>query len=80
MYKNILFNSYFSHLNEALPNAHLQLIGLALKDMGALTQAAIALYYANEKNEGMGEILTQTKSTISWGGVYKDVIAVVYKL
>jgi hypothetical protein len=40
-----------SHLNEALPTSHLQLIGIALKEMGALTQAAIAFYYANEKNE-----------------------------
>ena len=30
----------------------MHLIGVALQDMGALTQAAIALYYANEKDKG----------------------------
>ena len=46
----------FSHLNEALPASHLQLVGSALKEMGAYTQAAIAFYYANEKNESFNLI------------------------
>ena len=47
---------FFSHLNEALPASHLQLVGSALKEMGSYTQAAIAFYYANDKNESFNLI------------------------